>query len=92
MTAFGRPPLGQVQISRPLSLAPANARGAVLEAGQVGDPVVLEDRPQGGLDFVLGQEVAQAELMRPPLADELVGHAAGADFADRRSSTMGRLW
>ena len=52
-----------------------------MEAGQVGQPVVLEDRTEGGLHLFFRQDVAEAELVCPPLTDELVGHAAGADFA-----------
>ena len=62
----------------------------VLEAGQVGAPAVFEDRLQGGLDFFLRQDVAEAKLMGPPLADELVGHAAGSDFA-RHVHVVGQI-
>ena len=81
MTTGGRPPLGQVQMTRPLSFSPANARGLCRKPVRSGIQLYLKIGPQGGLDFFLGQEIAQSELMCPPLADELVGHAAGPDFA-----------
>ena len=81
MTWPGRPPLGQVQMIRPLSLAPAKARGACCQPVRSDLKLYLKIARSADTTFSLRQDVAQAELVRPPLADELVGHAAGADLA-----------
>ncbi len=60
----------------PPVLAAGEVAPVVLEVGEVGQPVVLEDGAHGGLDVLLRQQVAQPELVRPPLADELVAQTA----------------
>ena len=66
---------------RPLSFAPAKARGACGQPVRSDLKLYLKTARRADDHHLLGQDVAQAKLVRPPLADELVGHAAGADFA-----------
>ena len=57
---------------------------AVLEAAEAPLRVVADDRAEGRLDVLLGQDVAETEEVRPPLAEQLIGQAALAELVVER--------
>src|SRR5262249_10886735 len=71
-----------------LILCPGKGARRVFPPGEIRLKVIFENTAQGGDHFVFWKNIAEAELMRPPLADELVSHAAGSNL----SGTIRVVW
>lgn len=70
---------------------PLNGEGSHLGSRGIIEQVVGDDAPQRLTDMFGGKEVAQVQLMRPPLAHQLVGQAPPAELVFQVQVRIGYL-